>query len=232
MKKGLNLCPARGLQLHLITTRCLSEWGKSVYGKVLHNDRDKARAWSSLSEGKGDTASHIPVLETIQKHTGLLWSSLLESEFKLKQMFKSVLSPFHQCSHANFSDLMASESMWTGAIRSNRNFTISRNGLVGCLGNVNFRVISLCREYKQHHNILILVILCMLLCMHIHSKSYIIKTLVKRGKKVNLAVILLSITVQDWNLSQKSAFSLTDWTFNWKIKLFWLFHAFGLIHSN
>lgn len=42
-----------------------------------------------------------------------------------------------------FADLMASESMWTGAIRSNRNFTISKNGLVGCFGNVNFRVISL-----------------------------------------------------------------------------------------
>lgn len=47
-----------------------------------------------------------------------------------------------------FADLMASESMWTGAIRSNRNFTISKNGLVGCFGNVNFRVISLCKEYK------------------------------------------------------------------------------------
>ena len=50
----------------------------------------------------------------------------------------------------NISDLMASESMWTGAMRSSRNLTISRNGLVGCLGNVNFRVISLCTHYKQY----------------------------------------------------------------------------------
>ena len=41
------------------------------------------------------------------------------------------------------TDLMASESMWTGAMRSNRNLTISRKGLVGCLGNVSLRVISL-----------------------------------------------------------------------------------------
>lgn len=49
-----------------------------------------------------------------------------------------------------FLYLMASESMWTGAMRSSRNLTISRNGLVGCLGNVNFRVISLCTQYKQY----------------------------------------------------------------------------------
>lgn len=41
---------------------------------------------------------------------------------------------------------MASESMWTGAMRSSRNFTISRKGLVGCLGKVSFRVISLCTQ--------------------------------------------------------------------------------------
>lgn len=55
----------------------------------------------------------------------------------------------------NFSDLMASESMWTGAMRSNRNLTISRNGLVGCLGNVSFLVISL---FKKQNNRIMCVI--------------------------------------------------------------------------
>lgn len=33
--------PAWCLQLHIITTRCLSEWEKPVHGEVLHNKMDR-----------------------------------------------------------------------------------------------------------------------------------------------------------------------------------------------
>ncbi len=39
---------------------------------------------------------------------------------------------------------MDSVSIWTGAILSNKNFTISRKGLLGCLGLPSFLVISFC----------------------------------------------------------------------------------------
>lgn len=69
-----------------------------------------------------------------------------------------------------FSDLMASESMWTGAMRSSRNLTISRNGLVGCLGNVNFRVISLFTQYKQDTINIIIHRFVFYVLIHIYSK--------------------------------------------------------------
>lgn len=46
---------------------------------------------------------------------------------------------------------MASESMCTGAILSNRNLTISRKGFVGCLGFASFRAISLYRKERFYH---------------------------------------------------------------------------------
>lgn len=67
---------------------------------------------------------------------------------------------------------MASESMWTGAMRSSKNLTISRNGFVGCLGNVNFRVISLCSQYKrqsQHQHSQIYV------CSHVFISGFELK---------------------------------------------------------
>lgn len=47
---------------------------------------------------------------------------------------------------------MASESMCTGAILSNRNLTISRKGFVGCLGFASFRAISLYRKEKSFYS--------------------------------------------------------------------------------
>lgn len=47
---------------------------------------------------------------------------------------------------------MDSVSMCTGAILSRRNFIISRNGLVGCLGLPNFFVISRCKSHFKDVN--------------------------------------------------------------------------------
>lgn len=55
--------------------------------------------------------------------------------------------------------LMASESMCTGAILSSRNFTISRNGFEGCLGNVSFRVISLWKNNITQRSYIGLILL-------------------------------------------------------------------------
>lgn len=44
---------------------------------------------------------------------------------------------------------MDSVSIWTGAILSNKNFTISRKGLLGCLGLPSFLVISFCEVQTQ-----------------------------------------------------------------------------------
>lgn len=45
--------------------------------------------------------------------------------------------------------LIDSVSMWTGAILSNKNFTISRKGLLGCLGLPSFFVISFCKKNQR-----------------------------------------------------------------------------------
>lgn len=49
---------------------------------------------------------------------------------------------------------MDSVSIWTGAIRSSRNFTISRKGLLGCLGLLSFFVISFCRKPNQRDTLI------------------------------------------------------------------------------
>lgn len=53
----------------------------------------------------------------------------------------------HECQHTqterNTQYLIDSVSICTGAILSNKNLTISRNGLLGCLGLPSFLVMSL-----------------------------------------------------------------------------------------
>ena len=121
-QKGLIVCPDWGLQLHLTPTRCLNEWEKPV------------RAVTQWHRHNVHNAHYHPDGETLLVCLCLVYCTKVHSHILEKDMF---------------SDLMASESMWTGAIRSSRNLTISRKGLVGCLGNVSLRVISLCTQYKQ-----------------------------------------------------------------------------------
>lgn len=46
--------------------------------------------------------------------------------------------------------LIDSVSIWTGAILSSKNFTISRKGLLGCFGLPSFFVISFCKNSNRH----------------------------------------------------------------------------------
>lgn len=64
-----------------------------------------------------------------------------------------IYSQIQKCGKAQIRDkihvsdlyLMDSVSIWTGAILSSKNFTISRNGLLGCLGLPSFFVTSFCK---------------------------------------------------------------------------------------